>query len=288
MENVFDLIDRQEKPKIFGFNPFAILWNVNGWRNYFLLCIVGAGFCWAFFGFDSTWSMLFPFVENIGPLLRGETSFEAVWALSQGFYGIGNHFSAPVIYGLLWVLTSKNLIKQGVRGSMNFCVTTGLSLMNIGVFEWLWNGFYAVFQGQIWTITWRYKQVTNLFSFSAFILLGVLVCLYMVTGGYRLRFDRVFLVLATVSIVCWGLWINYPGEVTGLSVDLVDGDVWSNSVKFPQTYYAVDVDPGDGVAIGEPFYVGDDLIHLLNTFTKVVSTCAIGYLVSFKRVESMQ
>ena len=283
METVFDRIDKQ-KASFLGVSPFAILWNVKGWRMYFSFCVVAAGLCWMILGFDSTWSMAMPYVENISSILAGTADWGALWVESQAFYGIGNHFSAPVIYGLLWILMSLYYERIGITKSFNFCVTTSLSFMSIGMFEVLWNTCYAVFQGQIWTITFQYKQISNLFMFGAFIFLGLLVILYMITGGYRMRTDKIFLGLLTLSVLCWGVWIMYPGPVGNIDVELVDGSYWSNTDLFPQTYYAVDVDPWDGVAIGEPNYVEDNLIHLLNTFTKVVFTVTWGYLFAFKNI----
>jgi len=281
IETVFDKIDNQ-KTAFMGLSPWAILWNVDGWRKYFTFCVIAAGVCWVGLGFDSTWSMALPFVENLSGLLDGSVSFAAVWAEAQLYYGVGNHFSAPVIYGILWILSSLYYERIGITKSFNFCITTALGLMNIGVFEYAWNTCYAVFQNQMWTITFQWKQIGNLMMFGLFVFLGLLVVLYMVTGGYRLRFDRTFLGLLFLSLMCWGLWIDYPGQVGNIDVTLVDGSVWSNTDRFPQTYYAVDVDPWDNVAIGEPNYVENDMIHLLNTFTKVVVTAMFGYLFAFR------
>ena len=252
-----------------------------------MVFVVGALALWVVFGFDSTWSMAMPFIENRWSILSFQADWGMIWAESQAFYGMGNHFSAPVIYGGLWILTSLYFERRGVVKSLNFCATTSLSLMNIGVFEWAWNTLYAYYQGQIWTVTWRWEQAANLFSFTVFIGLGLLVTAYMHLDGYRLRLDRRFGVLALVTLLSWTLWVYYPFEVGGLEVELVDGSVWRNSAMFPQTYYAVDVDPGDGVAVGEPNYVQNDAIHILNTWTKIVSVSAIGYLFSFKPKEEI-
>ncbi len=281
LESVFDRIDKQ-KVEFLGVSPYAVLWNVKGWRKYFSFCVIAAGFCWIFLGFDSTWSMALPYIENLSVILAGKADWAALWAESQIYYGVGNHFSAPVIYGLLWILLSRHYDSIGVHKSLNFCITTSLGLMNIGAFEVLWNTGYAVFQNQMWTITFQWKQVANLMMFGGFLFLGLLVVLYMVTGEYRLRVDRVFVGLFVLSVLCWGLWILYPGPVGNIDVVLADGSVWSNTRFFPQTYYAVDVNPWDKIAIGVPHYVENNWIHLLNTFTKVVFTAMLGYLFAFK------
>jgi len=50
--------------------------------------------------------------------------------------------------------------------------------------------------------------------------------------------------------------------------------IWENTCKFPQTYYAIDVIPNDKIALGVPHHVEDDVIHLVNTLTKIVHTLA--------------
>lgn len=282
MESVFERIDRQTQT-IGGFTPFAVIWNVRGWRRYFTFCVLSSLAAWIVLGFDSTWSMTLPFIENWYQLITGQVGFWALWAESQKYYGVGNHWSAPVIYGSLWVLTSKYYERQGVVKSMNFCVTTALSLASIGTFELIWNSFYAFYQNQPWTITYMPKQEANLSSFISFVLVGILVCIYLYMDGYKPRIDRRLTVLLLVTVSIWALWINYPLPVGDLEVQLDDGSTWTNSPRFPQTFYAIDMYPGDGVAVGEPYHVNDDMVHLVNTFTKIISTATLGYFLAFKR-----
>jgi len=273
LRSAFEWIDEQ-RSTLLGFNPFAIIWNVSMWRKFFGFCVLASLCAWAFFGFDSTWSQILPFVDNFIPLLRGEVSFSTLIAESRKYYGVGNHWSAPVIYGSAFIALSQYFERIGIKRSENFCLTTSLSLMNIGVFEWLWNTCYAVFQRQPWTITWRWKQSTNLFSFTAFIILGLLSLLYLYAGGYRPNTGRRSLLFLALTALCWIIWILYPLPVKQLTVQTAAG-VWTSSRLFPQTYYAVDVSPGDGVAIGEPFWVQNDMVHALNTLTKVMTTLTV-------------
>lgn len=275
MQSVFDKIDTHERTYL-GFNPFLWMRNIRMWRLYFSLLVVGAASFWIVFGWDSTWSQILPFVDNFIPLLQGKVSFASLWAESKALYGVGNHWSAPVIYGSTFVLLSRYLETVGIKKSYNFCVTTLFSLMNIGVFELLWNSFYAVFQNQIWTITFKWKQISNLSCYVAFTLLGLLVMLYVVTGNHSLNFGRTTKVLFLLSVFTWVLWVNYPFPVGRLSVETSTG-TWVNTDNFPQTYYAIDLTPDDNLAIGDPFYVRNDLIHLVNNLAKVFTT---GFLLS--------
>jgi hypothetical protein len=278
MESVFDRIDHQHRSFF-----FAVLWNVEGWRRYFAFCVLASLAAWTVLGFDSTWSMALPFAEKWVHLLTGQVSFWDVWAESRLHYGVGNHWSAPVIYGTLWVVTSLYLESQRIVRSMNFCVTTALSLMSIGLFEIAWNSLYAVYQGQWWTITYAYKQSANLSTFLTFIAVGFLAVIYMLTEGYRPRVDRRLMILVIITLSSWVLWVNYPLQTGTLQVTRDDGTTWQSSPKFPQTYYAVDMLPGDALAIGTPYYMPDNLVHFTNTWTKVITTAAIGYLLAFKK-----
>jgi len=291
MESVFEKIDRQKK-SFLGITPAAIMWNVSNWRKYFAFCVVVASICWILFGFDSTWSQTKPFIDYFTTIfiknpfheLRNGIPLAELWADSRTYYGIGNHFSAPVIYGLSFIVLSLYLEKVGIIKSLNFCSTTGLSLMSIGIFELMWNSCYAIFHGQTWVITFKWKQVTNLVSFIAFVMIGLLCFMYLYLEGYKPNFSKISLILLLLTAACWGIWINYPLPVDHITVATTAGP-WTNSDKFPQTYYAVDVAPDDDIAIGEPHYVQNDTIHFVNTFTKIVQTMLVLNICMVKRME---
>jgi len=267
----FTRLDSLSFPLPFGFDFFGWLWNVRGWRRYFLFCVVACSVCWAVFGWDSTWGQLKPFAEW---LLNPSKPLSEVWVESRRYYGIGNHFSAPVIYGTAWILLSLYLEGRGIKRSANFILTSALSLMNIGVFEWLWNSCYAYFQHQPWVVTFAWKQVTNLYNFTAFIIVGVLALLTLHLDGYKPRLDRWTVTLTFIALGFWILWIYYPLPVQQISVETSTG-TWTSNCLFPQTMYAVDLDPTDGIAIGHPFHVQNDLLHGVNTFAKIFTTAAI-------------
>lgn len=273
MKSVFDQIDAQ-KWNIKGFSPFAVLQNARTWRRYFFLCAIAAGACWALMGFDSTWSMLMTYVEQAVPLLRGEITFAEVTAQSRLFYGTGNRFSSPVIYSLAFITLSLHLEKHGIVKSANFFVTSALSLMSIGLFELAYNMCYSHFQFQPWTMQFVWKQVTNLSMFTLFSIIGITTIVYLYCEDYRLNWGKRTQILTVAAIGFWMLWIFYPFHFNYISVQTTDG-WWTSGARFPQTMYAVDIDPLDGVAIGVPYFVENNLIHAVNTLTKIVSTAAI-------------
>jgi len=279
-----------------GFSPTAVFSNIHSWRTYFSLCALGAGALWLFFGFDSVWSQLNPFITYFtGPFLSNPQLFflqpiqtlQTLYHSSLVYYGIGNHFSAPVIYGTTFVYYSLFLEQTlKIRGSLNFFTTTSLSLLNIGIFEWLWNGNYAYWQNQPWTITLQWKQITNLVSFSVFITIGLLVIVYYLLNGYRLNNSPRTKLLGSLSLLMWLTWIFYPLPIDHISVETTTG-TWTNTARFPQTYYAVDTDPLDNVAIGSPNHVENDFLHFWNTLTKVITTWFLYSLYCFRRLPNV-
>jgi len=269
-KDIFMLLD--SVPLRFGsIDLLGFLRNVHGWRRYFLFCVVACSVCWLVFGFDSTWSQLLPFVDNLPLLLTGKVSLEQVWKESQKYYGTGNHFSAPVIYGSAWILLSIYLEKIGIRKSKNFILTSALSLANIGVFEWIYNLLYANLQHQPWTITFAWKQVTNLTSFTLYTFVGSLALLYLYTEGYKPNTNRTTKILFTSALFFILLWVFFPFPTETLTVETTVG-TWTSSNLFPQTMYAVDLDPTDGLAVGKPFHVNNDLLHFVNLMAKICFT----------------
>lgn len=281
MESIFKKIDSHDR-SFLGFNPLFALKNVSAWRKYFALCVVVSGALWGAFGWDSCWSQLKPFGENIIPLLTGKISLRSVWEMCRQFYGIGNHFSAPVIYGLSFITLSLYLEKVEIKKSLNFISSTAFSLASIGVFELTWNFLFAHFQTQPWTFTFVPEQSYLLIMFTVFVTVGGLMFLCLYAEGYKPNLGHRSLIFLVAAVSSWILWVNYPLPIEQLQVQTTTG-MWTSTNKFPQTSFAVDIDPTDGVAIGELYWVENDILHGVNNLAKVLTTLAILSICSVKK-----
>lgn len=303
-QTIFDRLDAASKRSYHGFSPFNILSNIRVWRIYIALLVVSSAILWALLGFDSTWEVaeiyVMAFSANPTVVITGfiNKTPDYLKLQTEAFatYGMGNHWSAPVIYGTFFILTSYALEKRGYFKSANFVLTSLLSFGAIGSFEIPWNFFYATFQCQRWAFDFFHmKQMALLWSFSVFTLLGVLAFIYILLDGHKLSIKLSTALLIFLTIGMWTLWINYPYPTETITVynsgavDLGGGPLmhfdyaWQSSKMFPQTYYAVDVNPFDGVSSGMPYYVQNDLLHAVNTLTKIIHTAAIFSLIKVKK-----
>ncbi len=254
------------------------------WRKYFAVCVVASLFFWVFFGFDSVWAQLEPLINGMVPLILGKTTLSTVLEETRVMYGLGNHFSAPVIYGTAFVVLSIHFERKGIVKSLNFFCSTALSLMNIGVFELIWNPLFAYYQNQVWVITFKWLQLGNLLFFSLFIIFGLLSLVYLWPDGYRPNISRRTLIFLVLSISIWTFWINYPFQTETIYVETTAG-TWSNTQKFPQTYYVIDMDPLDDYAMGLPHHADNNGVHLVNLLAKVFTTLT---LLSYSMVRRTQ
>lgn len=262
------------------------------WRRRFTELALASAFLWAVLGFDSTWEMVDPLlgyawrdpVWTLRALLSpGGDGWNQIAASMWSMYGLGNHWSAPVIYGFAYVWLSRRLEDEGVRGSANFFCTSALSLGNVGLFELAWNRLYSLFQGQAWTCVFAWPQSKNLAFFSVFVVVGVLALVLLQVNGFRVRVTRGkgFLLLAAAAL--WALWVFYPFPAARVAVETAWG-MWASSPLFPQTFYAVKV-LDDGLAQGLPFYAPDTLLHLVNVLCKAASALAVASLSAVTRNE---
>jgi hypothetical protein len=272
MDSIFDKLDKLHF-KVWKFDLIGWISNPKGWRQYFLVVVMIATAAWFALGFDSTWGQLNVFWQDLPKFLTGSMTLEQIREASMYYYGIDNHFSAPVIYGIAFVILSYHFEKVGIHKSMNFLCSAILSLMNIGIFETMWNRSYAYFQNQPWAITFAPKQWTNLFSFYSWTAVGILTLLYLYTCRYKIEMNWKKWIVVFSAIGLWLLWIFYPVPAAHITVQ-TDWGPWTSSNMFPQTFYAVHLH-NDGIAAGYPFYVPDYWVHMLNTLCKVVTTGAI-------------
>jgi hypothetical protein len=248
---------------------------------------------WMALGFDSTpLQFIHVLYEGVPNLILGKASFNDLHVIYDSYYGREMHYSAFVIYGLMYWALSRHFNKNlGITKSKNIAYSVSLTFLSIAIFEFFWMYSYATFQHQAWVITPKWPQLRIQLQNVLFATVGALGVLYMWTDSHvynkiKKGYDRIFTFRWDLWAICFVLlsvllavsWINYTGYVEKISVPLSNGEVWTNTANFPQTLYTVDVNPNDNVNAGEWFYVSNDLIHGLNTLVKVVWTFTILYI----------
>lgn len=251
---------------------------------------------WIVFGFDSTpLQFIHAAYEGLVPLADGVGSWQNVIQIYHSYYGKEMHWSAFVIYFLLFWGLSKSWEKAAIIKSKNLVFSFAAMFLAIGIFEWFWILSFSYFQNQPWVSTWRFPQMKILLQNTAFTLAGGLTCLYMLTERWhwngKIQGERAYYFQARhwvlwlfvgLSIASALLWIYYPGPVQLLTVQLENGQIWQSSRLFPQTLYTVDVDPGDGINAGVWFWIQDDLIHAVNTGVKAIWAATVFLLFRVK------
>lgn len=260
----------------------------------------GAMFClaaWIVFGFDSTpLQFIHLLYDGVPAALSGaQVDWLGIYNL---YYGKEMHYSAFVIYFLLFYALSKSWEKAGITHSKNMVFSFAGMFLAIALFEWFWILSFAHFQNQPWVASWRMPQLRILIQNTGFTVAGGLTCLYMLTERWHwpggIQGERAYFFQAGswklwlsvgISIAAALFWIYYPGTVQLLTVKLENGQLWQSSKLFPQTLYTVDLNPGDGVNAGVWFWIQDDLIHAVNTGVKVLWALSIYMLFRVRGAE---
>lgn len=242
------------------------------------------GVLWILLGFDSSpLQFIEVLYQGIPGFILGHLSWGDLINIYNGCYGREMHYSAFVIYLLVFYGLSKNWEHKGIIKSKNLAYSFSVMFLAIGMFEWFWMLGFAYFQNQYWAITWAMPQLRILFQNSIFTFVGILGVLYIWADSYRLdankqvigrnwRFNLgwVSWALILLSIASALFWICYPGPIQQISVPLANGQTWHSSRLFPQTLYTIKVDPSSPVNAGVWFWVQDDAIHAINTLVKVI------------------
>ncbi len=265
-----------------------------------ILCLV----LWIIQGFDSSpLQLIIPWFDNLSQILSGHFSWNQIVISYNYYYGKEMHYSAFVIYFLLFYFLSKSWQKAGVKGSKNLAFSFSAMFLAIGVFEWFWILSYGIFQSQPWVYTWELPQLRILIQNTGFTLAGLLTCLYMLTERYHwngiIQGDRAYYfrmkeilpwIMVALSIASALFWIYYPGYVEPLSVQLWNGETWHNSNLFPQTLYTVNLNPGKIGAInaGEWYWIQNDAIHALNTLVKLIWAATIYFIFRVKPLKNVK
>ena len=248
-------------------------------------------------GFDST-PLQFVHVlqDGLPGLILGQKSVADLVTIYNQFYGKEMHYSAFVIYFLLFYFLSKNWTSVGMVKTKNVVYSFGTMFLAIAAFEWFWIYSYGVFQNQPWVYTWQMPQLRILLQNLMFTIAGAFCTLYIwidsfilenkMIVGRTFRFDfRAWKlwILVGASVAAAFLWIYYPWSVQQISVPLVNGQVWHSYSLFPQTLYTVDLNPGDAINAGEWFWVENNWVHALNITVKFLWTASIYMLFKVKK-----
>ena len=228
---------------------------------------------WVLLGSDSTAEQLAFLVWNLPKFILGKITFNQWTYCYNSYYGLGTHWSAAVIYGLLFVGLSKYFRKKhDTVNSENIALTVGFVGLAIATFEMFWMSSYYIFQGQTWILSLRYPQVRIILQNVLFAAPGIVVVGGMDWKKYTLNFRwRTWLYL-TVTIGLVLLWWYYPFPTETLSIPVKGYGLWSSSSNFPQTMYTIDTDVTDKLAVGEMYHVEAPDVHLLNNLTKIIWT----------------
>jgi hypothetical protein len=300
-ENPFEFMDNITFLRIRGhvFNPFR-KYVLN--RRLAFLFAFGLGLVpWVLFGFDSCVGQPLMMLHKLPDLWLGHITFDAWLGIWQEYYGKEMHYSAFLIYGLMyWFLSRHYDFKLGIKRSKNVAYAASITFLSIALFEFYWMFNYSRFQNQPWVLSLVFPQARIVIQNIGFITVGSIAAFYMWVDSFKLdkktkailgrfysfRVDKVLAVLVCLSVGLALLWIYYPLPVEHINVTLENGEIWRNTNNFPQTLYTIDLTPGDGENCGVWFFLENNLVHGLNTLVKAIWTLTICYWGTLKKVET--
>jgi len=254
--------------------------------------------CWLIFGFDSTPLQFMHVLFELPSFFVGKINLEGLVQIYNEFYGKEMHYSAFVIYGLMyWALSRHFHQNLKIEGSKNVVYTCAIVFFSIALFEYYWIYSFATFQNQPWVGTWKMPQLRILVQNLIFAIVGIMGILYIwadsyVTKGkeiirkqWKFNWNYLSLFLICFSIASMLFWYNYPWYVEKIMVPLENGEIWSNTNRFPQTLYTIDLNPEDDFNAGTWFFVENNVIHATNTIIKIIVTYTIFYIAKLRKVE---
>lgn len=268
-------------------------------RKFAFVFAIAMIVCWITFGFDSS---LLQFVHAlnayVGMLLSGQTvDWTRVVDAYNSVYGKELHYSAFVIYGLLFWFLSRHFDKNlGIKGSKNIAYSSGLMFFSVAFFEFYWIYSFAFFQNQWWIATWMMPQLRILLQNFTFLFIGIVATMYIWADGFVFdgkeivarkwcfNWDWKAIMLVILSIFIAIVWWFYPWPINTIQVETTIG-TWQSSRYFPQTLYTIDVNPIDSVNAGVWFYVPNNLVHAWNTLVKIVWALTFAYVGKLRRLQ---
>ena len=264
-------------------------------KTAFVLALLSLG-SWIIFGFDSTpLQFIHVLYEGLPNFWLGHASLTDLAMIYHSYYGREMHYSAFVIYGLMYWALSRHFDKKwGITGSKNITYAASITLLSIAVFEYYWIYSFSFFQRQTWVSTWRWPQLRILMQNLVFLVVGVMGVLYLWLDSYnektskrhyKFNWNATTLLLICLAVGSAIAWWFYPFPVEQFNVTLETGQVWTNNRMFPQTLYTVDLNPTDNVNAGVWYWKENNLVHAWNTLVKVFFTLAFFNVARIREVE---
>jgi hypothetical protein len=258
-----------------------------------IVCLAG----WLICGFDSS---IFQPVEalfrGIPLYLLGHWSWSQVVNLYNSYYGKEMHWSAFVIYFLMWFGMSKTWERAGIVKCKNILYSFAGMFVAVAIFEFSWMYSFAFFQNQFWVVTWRMPQLRILLQNSGFAFAGGACLLFMLVDRWNWKgteqLDRRYFFQARdwrlwlcvgLSLATWIFWIYYPFPTHQFSVLLKNGVLWHSSKLFPQTLYTINLNPGGSSNSGVWYWFADDPVHAVNTGVKALMAYTVYLALRVKR-----
>lgn len=228
---------------------------------------------WVLTGSDSTIDQVAFFLFNIPRFIIGKISFNQLASYFTDYYGLGTHWSACVIYGLLFVGISTHIRnKLEIYNSENLSITTGFVGLAIATFEFFWQSSFYYFQNQHWILTFMFPQFRIILQNILFLLPGIIIILGLDYKRYKFNFEWRSWILLGVTIGLVLMYWYYPFPTETLTVEIKGYGTWSSSKLFPQTMYTIDTDLTDNKALCELFFIPNPSVHLVNNLTKIFWT----------------
>lgn len=291
LSDPFTFADNLDLGRLDFFNPLS---KFRLSRKIAFCCAIFLGLIpWVLFGFDSCIGQPLMMINKTPDLLLGNISYDEWLAVWDQMYGREMHYSAFLIYGLMYWGLSRYFDKRlNIRGSKNVCFSGALTFLAIAIFEWYWMISYATFQNQLWVISLNLPQLRIVLQNLIFSFVGVLGSVVIwqhsyilnpaktkiVGRNYRFRLNKWAGLLIVGSVLSALLWVYYPLPVHHFSVELETGELWQNSQRFPQTLYTIDLNPADSAAVGHWHWFEDNSVHALNTLVKVLFSVSVFYV----------
>jgi len=232
------------------------------------VAVIGfCGFLWIHFGFDST---------------------VQYWLGQSNYPALGVHFSTVITYMVAWLVISLNLLRQKVSNLMNFFYGFCCIFLMVASFEWIYLTLYAICHGQWWIFDlikglqgfiffhMRNFQWTMTLPFIWILPKFFDVFKVGLERKFKLRLDCWTLLLTSLTIVSFLIWVFYPWPY----------EVVYNRL-FPQTcYYGPYPGPHikyDYIGLNpEAYIILNPGVHLINVVSKLLLTLTMTYLLNLR------